>query len=188
VPTNYPTTLDTDTELYDVTDDVDDVIASHHDNIKDAVKALEAKVGINASAVTTSIDHHLGVAMFMQTITADDTTASTSYEDFASLTMDLVVSKTSSVFITLTVGMVSHSENTYTASARIVWSGTEDATTEATNTTSSDTGIGNSMSTSLLKTGITAATYTVHVHIKTSGDTATFTNGVLTAIVIPESL
>ena len=55
--TNYPTSLDTDVELYEVQNDVDDVLAAHHNALKEAIKALQEKVGIDLSAVETSLDY-----------------------------------------------------------------------------------------------------------------------------------
>jgi len=57
---NYPTALDDDTSLYDVTDGVSTVVAAHHNNIKEAIKALETKIGIRSTAVATSLDYRLG--------------------------------------------------------------------------------------------------------------------------------
>ncbi len=47
--TNYPTSLDDDTSLFEVTDAVDDVIDDHHNNLKDAIIAVETKVGTGSS-------------------------------------------------------------------------------------------------------------------------------------------
>lgn len=52
--TNFPTSLDSYAALVDNTDDV---LASHQNNRADAIEALEAKVGIDSSAVTTSLDY-----------------------------------------------------------------------------------------------------------------------------------
>ncbi len=193
--TSFPTGLDTDTELFLVVNDVTDIKAEHHNNIKDAVLALEAKVGITSSAVTTSIDHHLGTAMFMQTVTADDTVASATWEDFAGLTMNVVVSKTSSVFLTLTIGNVTNdSGGARTSYAAIYWgvSPVEEATTQTYVAYDRQEGCtGGALASSVLKTGVTAATYVAKVKIAGSQETEcthTFTNGTLTAIVIPESL
>ena len=46
---NYPTSLDTDGTLWVVTDSVTDVLAKHHNDLKDAVIAIETKVGITGS-------------------------------------------------------------------------------------------------------------------------------------------
>lgn len=60
--TNFPTALDDDTSLYDVTDSVSTLQAAHHNNPKEAIKALEAKVGIYGSGVPTSLDYRIGNA------------------------------------------------------------------------------------------------------------------------------
>jgi hypothetical protein len=52
----YPIELDTDAELYEVVDNEDDVIAVHHNVLKDAIKAIQEKLGIDNSAVETTID------------------------------------------------------------------------------------------------------------------------------------
>lgn len=58
--TNFPTSLDDDVSLYDVTDGTSDVLAAHHNNIKEAVKALETKIGIYNTAVATALDFRVG--------------------------------------------------------------------------------------------------------------------------------
>ena len=52
--TNFPVTLDSYAVLVDNTDDV---LAAHPNDRGDAIEALEAKVGVDSSAVTTSIDY-----------------------------------------------------------------------------------------------------------------------------------
>lgn len=46
---NYPTSLDTDGTLYNVTDNVDYVLAIHHNALKDAVIAIETALGITGA-------------------------------------------------------------------------------------------------------------------------------------------
>lgn len=58
--TNFPTALDDDVSLYDVVDEVSSVTAAHHNNIKEAVKALEAKIGIYATGEPDTLDYRLG--------------------------------------------------------------------------------------------------------------------------------
>lgn len=50
----FPTTLDAWGE---VTDNTDYVLAAHVNDLRDAVEKLEVKVGINSSAVTTTLDY-----------------------------------------------------------------------------------------------------------------------------------
>lgn len=57
---NFPTALDDDTSLIDVTDGVTAIAAAQHNNLKEAVKKLEAKVGIYSSAAPTALDFRLG--------------------------------------------------------------------------------------------------------------------------------
>lgn len=58
--TNYPTGLDDDTSLLDVTDGVTPLIAVHHNNTKEAVKALEVRVGIIDTSDPDALDFRLG--------------------------------------------------------------------------------------------------------------------------------
>lgn len=57
---NFPTSLDDDSSLYDVTDAVTTLQAAHHNNIKEAIKALENKVGIYNTAAPTTLDYRIG--------------------------------------------------------------------------------------------------------------------------------
>lgn len=59
---NYPTALDDDTSLHDVVDNTTPLVAAHHNNTKEAVKALEARVGIYSSSDASSLDYRLGSA------------------------------------------------------------------------------------------------------------------------------
>ena len=52
--TNFPGSLDSYSTK---TDNVSDVLAADINNPQDAIEALEAKVGVDSSAVTTSIDY-----------------------------------------------------------------------------------------------------------------------------------
>ena len=56
MPTNFPTSLDTLTNptSTDAMNSATVPHASQHANLNDAVEALEAKVGVNGSAVTSS--------------------------------------------------------------------------------------------------------------------------------------
>lgn len=58
--TNFPTSLDDDSSLRDVTDNVSTLQAADHNNLKEAVKAIQAKVGVDFTAVPTSLDYRLG--------------------------------------------------------------------------------------------------------------------------------
>jgi len=58
--TNFPTGLDDNTSLLDVTDGVTAIVAAHHNNTKEAVKAIEAKLGIYNTGAPTSLDYRLG--------------------------------------------------------------------------------------------------------------------------------
>jgi len=56
---NYPTALDDDASLYDVTNNVTAIDAAHHNNIKEAVKAIERRIGVIGSASPTALDYQL---------------------------------------------------------------------------------------------------------------------------------
>ena len=58
--TNFPTALDDNTSLHDVTDGVTALAATHHNNLKEAVKAIEAKLGIFNTTAPTALDYRLG--------------------------------------------------------------------------------------------------------------------------------
>ncbi len=53
--TNYPTTIDT----YTTHSNGESIEASHVNNLQDAVSALETKIGIDNSAVTTALDYKI---------------------------------------------------------------------------------------------------------------------------------
>ena len=61
--TNFPTSLDslTNPSATDAMDSVTVPHATQHADLNDAVEALEAKVGVDGSAVTTSLDYQVGV-------------------------------------------------------------------------------------------------------------------------------
>lgn len=58
-PSNFPTSLDNDTSLYLVEQLVTVVRDEHHNVLKNAIIALETKLGIDSSAVVTTIDYLL---------------------------------------------------------------------------------------------------------------------------------
>lgn len=68
--TNFPTSLDalTNPTSSNKLSDAGVLHADQHANANDAIEALEAKVGINSSAVTTSLDYR--VAQLEKTFTA----------------------------------------------------------------------------------------------------------------------
>jgi hypothetical protein len=59
---NFPTALDDNSSLYDVLDNVTAVVAAHHNNPKEAIKAIEAKIGVHHTTIDTSLDFRLGSA------------------------------------------------------------------------------------------------------------------------------
>jgi hypothetical protein len=58
-PSNFPASLDDNTSLYLVEDGVTDVLDEHHNVLKNAIIALETKLGIDTSGVVTTIDYLL---------------------------------------------------------------------------------------------------------------------------------
>jgi len=70
--TNFPTSLDSyDTKV----DSVTDVVAADINDPQDAIEALEAKVGIDGSAVTTSHDYLLSHRMSKEYVKVSDVKA-----------------------------------------------------------------------------------------------------------------
>lgn len=69
MPTNFPTSLDalTNPTSTDAMNSVTVPHASQHANLNDAVEALEAKVGVNGSAVTTSLDYKITNDVILKT-------------------------------------------------------------------------------------------------------------------------
>ena len=91
MPTNFPASLDTLTNPTS-TDAMNSATVPHatqHANLNDAVEALEAKVGVNSSAVTTSLDYKITNDVILKTFlnakgdlisaTADNTPAILTY-------------------------------------------------------------------------------------------------------------
>lgn len=60
--TNFPTALDDNSSLIDVSDGVSSLQAAHHNNLKEAIKAIQSKVGINLTSDPASLDYRLGNA------------------------------------------------------------------------------------------------------------------------------
>ena len=52
----FPQEFDTDEELHHVEDYVDFALAAHHNVLKEAIKAIQRKLGINNSEDSESID------------------------------------------------------------------------------------------------------------------------------------
>ncbi len=79
--TNFPGSLDTYTTKVDNTDDV---LAAHINDPQDAIEALEAKVGVDSSAITNSHDYlltHLPAQVQNVDIGAYELRAKTFYSD-----------------------------------------------------------------------------------------------------------
>jgi len=179
---NYPTALDDVISLGDTAvNNATYVDAADHNNQSAAIIAAQTKIGYDGDTTVGTIDEHLSVAMFMKTdYVASDTTTASSYEDIDGLSMSVVLTKTSNVLITLTIGSAGWT-GVSAAQARIYWDAAEDATQTALD----DGGI----AAQILKTDQTAGTYTCKAqHKVSSGETLTISNVHLTVIVIPVSL
>lgn len=62
MPTNFPSSLDALSNPL-ATDKLNNPShATQHANVNDAIEAIEAKVGVNSSAVTTSLDYKIAQA------------------------------------------------------------------------------------------------------------------------------
>ena len=61
----FPEELDGDEELYKPADEVDDIIAAHHNALAAAIKAIEEKIGIDGSAIVNSFDFLMRNAVIM---------------------------------------------------------------------------------------------------------------------------
>ena len=82
---NYPTGLDAITNR---TDNVDDVLAAHINLCNDAIEAIEAKLGIDSSAVVTSIEYLLKNASSVNPGHTHTDLQETSVADEAEITLD----------------------------------------------------------------------------------------------------
>lgn len=125
---------------------------------------------------------------FMQRDDGDDTTVNNNYEDFAGLSLSVTIpaGMTADVLLILTVGAVKASADANSPHIIINWDGANDVLSEAY---MSDPRLDRefSMATQSLQAGVTAGTYTAKAQIKITGGaaTATYTNAMLTAIVMP---
>ncbi len=95
--TNYPTSLDS---YVDKTDNEDDVLAAHVNNMQDAIEALQVKVGVDSSAVATAHDYlltHLPIQVQNWDIGSYKLTAQTFKSDISQGTAPLEVASTTVV-------------------------------------------------------------------------------------------
>lgn len=70
--TNFPTSLDTLTNPASSDAMTSPSHSAQHANANDAIEALQAKVGINSSAVTTSLDYRVAQLEAGPSLTGDD--------------------------------------------------------------------------------------------------------------------
>ena len=107
--TNYPTSLDTLTNPTAL--DKENVVShsSQHTNINDAMEAVQAKVGINSSAVTTSHDYKLS-----EVTSTDKAVSKTATQTLTNktLTAPIITGATATTTtvngVTLSIGAVSY--------------------------------------------------------------------------------
>ncbi len=95
--TNYPGAFDS---YSDKTDNEDDVLAAHVNNMQDALEALEAKVGVDSSAVATAHDYlltHLPLQVQNWDIGSYKLTAQQLESDISQGTAPLIVASTTLV-------------------------------------------------------------------------------------------
>lgn len=88
--TNFPTSLDTLTNPNPTSDTVTVPHSSQHANANDSIEALEAKVGVNGSAVTTSHDYKLSLVTATDKSLPRDAAAVTTNKTLGSGTKILV--------------------------------------------------------------------------------------------------
>ncbi len=120
---------------------------------------------------------------------ANDTTANTAYEDYASLTVPVVVDVVSNILLILTIGNIRHSAVDGQCYAIINWDGSDETGAEirVQPSTPSNALLHRSGSVSILKSAVAAATYTLkaRIRIATAG-TGTYNDATISAIVVPE--
>jgi hypothetical protein len=85
--TNFPTSLDALRANQGITDGTTIVTVAPHNNLMDAVDALEAKVGVNNSAVATSLDYKIktfkGARLSGATVFSTHVTAANTWQDLS---------------------------------------------------------------------------------------------------------
>jgi hypothetical protein len=180
---NFPTTLDTDTELYQVTDSVDDVLADHHNTHTDALKAIEIKVGVDSSTVNTSLDYLIHSGFQMLTATKDTlAVTATDWSDYTGLTISVVLPITCDVQVIFNAGTLVHSGTAGSDYVQLYWGSALVASTlvEINEPTSKQT-----VSLHYTKPATVAGTYTCKIQTKVQAGTATWTNGTLSVVVHP---
>jgi hypothetical protein len=142
--TNYPTSLDNFTNPAS-TDLMNSVTVPHneqHANANDAIEALQAKVGVDSSAVTTSLDYKVAQleaishGKILQVVRATDTTqrSTTSTSDVdANISVTITPTSASSsiiliwsVLVSRNVASRSYARLKITDSSNVAISGTQD--------------------------------------------------------------
>ena len=118
---NFPGSLDTFTNptSADALDSVSVPHATQHSDLNDAVEALQAKVGANSSAVTTSHDYkiaqleaisHGKILQVVSTAKLDSyASSSTTFVDITDMSLSITPSATSSKILVMIMVAVGHS-------------------------------------------------------------------------------
>ena len=120
--TNFPASLDTLTNPTSSDSLSSPSHSAQHANVNDAVEALQAKVGADSSAVTTSLDYkvaqleaisHGKILQVLQTTkTTSFSTSSTSLVDVTGLSVSITPSSaTSKVLVQVSVGLLKSDTN-----------------------------------------------------------------------------
>lgn len=125
--TSFPTSLDTLTNPTSSDSLSSPSHSSQHANVNDAVEALQAKVGVDSSAVTSSLDYkvaqleaisHGKILQVVSTLKTDTyTTTSSTFTTVTGLTATITPSSTSSKI--LIMAQVNMSLTTYSVYARL---------------------------------------------------------------------
>ena len=120
---NFPSSLDSYATL---TDNTDDVLAAHPNDRGDAIENLEAKVGVNSSAVTTSHDYlltHLPGQVQNWDAGSYEVRSQTFQSDVTTGTAPLIVASTTKV-TNLNADLLDGQTDTYYTNASNLASGT----------------------------------------------------------------
>ena len=120
--TSFPTSLDsfTNPSASDALDSVSVPHADQHANINDAVEALQAKVGVDGSAVTSSLDYQvngLPAGLLGSDSTTSDLTLSTSDTDIVNTFVTLSTSRV--LKITGYIGQLDNPSTTLNVTMRL---------------------------------------------------------------------
>ena len=130
---NFPSSLDsfTNPSSSDAMDSVSVPHATQHSDLNDAVEALQAKVGADSSAVTSSLDYkvaqleaisHGKILQVVSTTKTDSfTTTSTSFVDVTGLSVSITpTSATSTILVIYSIALARGANNTGKTAMQVV--------------------------------------------------------------------